>query len=84
MSIEFIFLDSMKLTSYPLDLPDLILSYFFRFDYVKRKLIRYHVENITEFLVCIGDILSKIPSKSLNTIFPWIDEMTMEMYWYEF
>jgi hypothetical protein len=46
----------------------------FPFGYVNGKLMGYHTETPSEFLVCIRIIMAEIPRETLNAVFlEWMD-----------
>jgi hypothetical protein len=56
--------------------PDLALSGFFLFGYVKGKLVGYRAETPSELLVCIKVILAEIPRETLNAVFlEWMEQL---------
>jgi hypothetical protein len=56
-------------------------SNFFRFGYVKEKLMGYRTETLSEFLVRIRVIPTEIPRETLNTVFlEWMDEAIAKMH----
>jgi hypothetical protein len=69
MSRDYIGLNQMKQTPHLPDLPHLAPSDFFRFGYVKGKLIEYRAETPSELLVRIRVILAEIPRETLNPVF---------------
>jgi predicted acetyltransferase len=74
MSRDYISLNRMKQAPHPPYLPDLALSDFFLFDYVKGKLMGYRVETPSELLVRIRVILAEIPREILNAVFlEWME-----------
>jgi hypothetical protein len=51
-------------------------SDFFFFDYVKGKLMEYHVETPSELLVRIRVIMAEIPRETLNAVFlEWMERL---------
>jgi hypothetical protein len=60
--------------------PDLALSDFFLFGYVKEKLMGYRAETPSEIFVRIPVILAEIPRETLNAVFlEWIDGAIAKM-----
>jgi hypothetical protein len=60
--------------------PNLAPSDFFRFGYVKGKLMGYRAETPTELLVRIRIILAEIPQETLNAVFlEWMDGAIAKM-----
>jgi hypothetical protein len=69
VSTDFIALNRMKRAPHSPYSPDLAPSDFFLFGYVKRKLMGYHAERLSELLIQIRIILSEIPREALNAVF---------------
>jgi histone-lysine N-methyltransferase SETMAR len=69
VSTDYITRNGMKPPRHPPYSPDLAPSDFFRFGYVKRKLMGYRAGSESERLVCIGVILAEIPREVLNAVF---------------
>jgi hypothetical protein len=68
--------EKRQLTSPPLMAP----PNFFLFGHVKRKLMEYHTENLSELVVCIRVILLEIPPKTLNAVFPnWVERLQKDI-----
>jgi hypothetical protein len=69
VSADFIALIQMKQRPDPPSSPDWAPSDFFVFDHVKRMLMGYHTDSLSELLVCIRIILWEIPRETLNAVF---------------
>jgi hypothetical protein len=82
LSTDCIALNRMKQTAHPFYSPDLTPLNFLLFVRIKRKLMGYHAESLSELLIRIRVILSEIPGETLNAILPafsgWI-EQTLKM-----
>jgi hypothetical protein len=66
----------MKQTPHPPYSPDLALSGFFLFSYVKGKLMVYCAGTPSEPLVRIRVILAEIPRETLNAVFlEWMEQL---------
>jgi hypothetical protein len=73
MSINSLALNKMKKAPHPPYSPDLAPPDCFLFGHVKRNLIGYRAENLSELLVRIQVILRAIPSETLVEVFlQWI------------
>jgi hypothetical protein len=69
MSINFLALNEMKNTPHPPHSPDLAPSDFSLFSHVKRNLMGYRAESLSELLFGIQVILKVIPCKTLIEVF---------------
>jgi hypothetical protein len=76
MSKDYIGLNRMKQALHPSYSPDLAPSDVFLFGYVKRKLMKYRTETLSELLVRIRVILAEIPRETLNAVFlEWTERL---------
>jgi hypothetical protein len=75
VSTDYITRNEMKGAPHPPHSPDVALSDFFPFGYVKRKWMGYLAESESELLVRICLILAEIPQDVLNVVFSsgWTD-----------
>jgi hypothetical protein len=69
MSTDFIALNQLKHAFHPCYSADLAPSDFCFLGQVKRKLLKYHPESLSELLVSIRVILLEIPWKRLDAVF---------------
>jgi hypothetical protein len=66
----------MEQAPHPRCSPDLALSEFFLFGYVKGKLMGYRAETPSELLVRIRVILAEIPRGTLSAVFlEWMERL---------
>jgi hypothetical protein len=76
VSTDFIAINRMKQVHQPRYSPDLTPSDFFLFGCLKRKLMGYHTESLSELLIRIRIILSDIPRDTLNAVFlEWMERV---------